>query len=409
MKLHVVYKYPLRISKTGSETLFQWSSACRYLWNRSLRLKKGLYKRYKTNWNYFSGKKEDGTVITGTNRRLTLLRARYEWLRAVPSCCEQEILRDLDKAFSNFFRRVKRGEAPGYPKFKRRSILPRLYFPKQLFKIIDSDDRKYLKLPKMQAIRIQYDREAFESEEDTITSCSVTYDGKYWYLCLLVEKIFQDFVGKNTNPPVGIDVGIAKTITLSNGEVFQIDTEKLSYYEDRKAILQKRLSRKVGSKKGQKKSNRWIKLKKQIDAIDRKLAGIRLNFNHQTSATLTDNFGILAVEKLDIKQMSKSAAGDLENPGENVKVKSHLNRMILRQGWGQFFNLIDYKSVRKNVVVVKVDPSYTTQKCYNCGFVHEKNVKTKQRFKCQRCGYENDADISAAKNILERAPAGLPE
>jgi putative transposase len=310
-------------------------------------------------------------------------------------------LRDLDKAFSNFFRRIKRGEKPGYPKFKHRGLLSRLYFPKQTFKIIDQDDRKYLKLSKLEMIRIQWDREALERPTDEIVSCSIVYEREYWYVCLIVNKTIEDPV--NHGPAVGIDLGVAKTVTTHTGEAYIIDKEGLGYYEGRVAVLQRRLARKIGSKKGQPKSKRWLKLHKQINRLYGHAADIRENFNHYVSKKLTQDHAIIAMEDLNIKHMTESAAGTIEAPGKNVQVKSDLNRAILRQGWGQFATMLDYKGIRYGSNVIKVDPAYTTQECPVCGYVDEKNVKPNQGFKCQRCGHTNDQDVSAAKNILTKA------
>lgn len=406
--MKIVYKYPLRIAPTHAEKLRQWSCACRYIWNRSLRLKKGLYERYNISMGFYGP--------TGTNKRLTTLRNRYQWLFDVPNCVQQKTLLNLDAAFKNFFRRIKQGQEPGYPRFKNRSILPGLYFTRQRFSIIaDNQNRHYLKLTKMpQLIRIDVDRPYINHPADSISSCTITYDRKYWYICLLIETQDPVFVKRNL-PSIGINRGVKQTVSLSNGEVYQIDIDKIKSLEDRKAHLQRKLSRKIGSKKGQKKSGRWLDLKKRINKIDTKIADIRCDFNHKTSRTLADQYDHIAFEDFDIKKMTKSAKGTTETPGENVALKSTYNRAILRSGWGQLMQFTDYKIKWVGGQISKVPPMDITRECSECGHIAKENIhKHNRMFKCISCGHVDDLDTNAAKNVLKHSeneinsPAGLP-
>ena len=401
--MNTVYRYPLRISPTAAETLRLWSCACRYLWNRSLRLRDGLYKRYKIDISYMGGKRPDGTKIDGLNKRLTKLRSKYEWLNAIPCIAAQQTIRDLDTAFTNFYRRVKRGETPGYPKFKRRGMLPRLYFPHQMFSIdIDDQGRHYAKLPKLPLIRIDVDRPYLEHPSDKLISCSVVFD-RMWYICILVEKPDPTPI-KRGLPAVGINRGVVNTVALSNGGGYQIDTDKLKLLEDRKAVLQKRLAIKIGSKKGQPKSGHWLRLKHQIDGYDHRMADIRCNFNHQTSRSLVDQYDRIAIEKFDIKGMTESAKGTVEQPGVNVELKARFNRDNLRNGWYQLSNMTKYKSFRLGAEFLEVDSHHITQQCSSCGHIDEGNVnKLTRTFKCLKCGFVEDMDKNAATNVLTRS------
>jgi putative transposase len=351
--------------------------------------------------NYFGMKLLDGTNAPGTNKRLTTLRSRYEWLAALPNCTQQEILRDLDKAFSNFFKRVKRGETPGYPRGKRRGDLPRLYFPKTSLSIVEIDGNKYLKLPKLPLIRIQWDREALERLDDSIISGSVVYEHGHWFLCLLVKKTI-DVIMRDL-PPVGINRGIVHTVALSDGIGYSIDTQKLKDIEQRKVVLQKRLARKVGSKKGQPKSGHWLRQKHQIDKIDAYMSGIRSNFNHQTSRDIVSKYGDISIEDYDIKSMTKSAKGTVEQPGELVQVKATFNQAQLRNAWGALGTMLTYKSSRLGHEVTKKGVSFITQECSECGHTDPGNVNERTRtFTCLKCKFIIDIDTNAALNVLHR-------
>jgi putative transposase len=401
MNKKIVYKYPLHTGKVTAETLRQWSCATRYLWNRILRLRTGLYKRYKINFSYYGDH--------STNKRLTILRDRYGWLEAVPNCIQQKCLQNMDAAFKNFYRRMKQGQTPGYPRFKNRSQLPGLYFPKQKFKLIEDDHgRTYLDLTKIaQHIRVAVDRPFIEHPDDEVSSCTIVYEGGRWMLNLLVVKNVGAPVKRNL-PSVGLDMGVAQTVTRSDGVVHQIDTDKIKRIESRISLLQRRLSRKMGSKRGHKKSKNWIDLKRQITKKQSELAHIRQNFNHQTSRTLVDQFDRIVIEDLKIKNMSASAAGTIEEPGSMVKQKSGLNRAILRNGWFQLRTMLEYKSAWVGGKVVLVKPHYTSQTCSQCGHVDAGNRINQSKFVCKQCGYTANADINAAVNILKLSPAGSP-
>lgn len=402
--MNIVFKYPLRISPTSAERLRLWSCGCRYVWNRSLALKKRLYDRYQISMGFYGA--------SGTNRRLTTLRGRYPWLYEAPNCVQQKVLLNLDVAFKNFFRRIKHGETPGYPRFKNRSILPGLYFPKQRFSItVDDHGRHYLKLTKIpQPIRIDVDRSYFNHPSDSISSCTLTYERKMWYICLLVEA--QDpIIVKRNLPSIGINRGVKHTVSMSNGEGYQIDSSQLKHLEERKAHLQRKLARKIGSKKGQKKSNRWIRLKNRIAKIDTQMADIRSDFNHKTSKSLVYKFDQIVFEDYDIKKMTRSAKGTKESPGKNVALKSMFNRDMLRSGWGQLIQFTEYKARWAGGQVSKVNPENITRECSECGHIAKKNVKIHSRiFKCVACGHVDDLDKNAAKNVLSRinTPAGSP-
>ena len=407
MKINLVYKYPLKTSPAQGLILYRWSSGCRYLWNRSLRLKKRLYDRYKVDISYFSRNVGGEKTKEGLSKRLTKLRGRYDWLSECPNCCQQGILRDLDKSYQNFYRRVKRGETPGYPRFKRGSELPRLYFTKNNITLSVHGNRAYIKLPKIPALRIFYNRPALESPTDVLQSVSLVYERERWYVCILVQKELE-IPHRSPSPAVGIDMGITKTYTLSDGTIYNMDIDRIKKLESRKAVLERRLSRKIGSKKGQKKSKNWLEQRKRINKICHQIADIRKNFNHHTSKEIVDNYGTIVVENLKISNMSRSTKGTVEEHGSMVKQKSALNRSILRQGWRQFRVMLEYKSGWRGGTVIGVPPQYTSQMCSVCGYVDSKNRCTQASFKCVSCGHTENADVNASKNILNKALAGSP-
>ena len=123
---------------------------------------------------------------------------------------------------------------------------------------------------------------------------------------------------------------------------------------------------------------------------------------HRYTSKIVKSSDFIAVEDLAIANMSRSAAGDADNPGKGVSAKSGLNRSILEQGWGYIAQMLEYKAGRAGIPFVKVEPAYTSQTCPVCGVIDAAS-RQKRRFACVACDYENDADINGAINVLSRA------
>ena len=193
--------------------------------------------------------------------------------------------------------------------------------------------------------------------------------------------------------PVGIDMCIVNFATFSYGTVI---APLNSFKKKRKRLkkAQRSLSRK---KKGSK--NRQ-KARKRVAKIHNSIRNSRNDFLHKASTTVSKNHATVAMEDLKVRNMSASASGTLEEPGKNVRQKSGLNRSILDQGWGMFKDQLEYKLKRRGGELVLVPPHHTSQKCPMCGHTHKDNRKTQAEFICQECGYENNADIVGALNVL---------
>ena len=137
-----------------------------------------------------------------------------------------------------------------------------------------------------------------------------------------------------------------------------------------------------------------------------KIANKRKDFLHKLSLQYAENQGIVVVEDLRIKNMTKSAKGTKETPGKQVKQKTGLNRSITQQSWGMFFELLEYKLHERGGQLIKVDPKHTSQTCNKCGHVDKNNRKSQSKFECISCGHSDNADVNGAKNILDRGIHG---
>ncbi len=195
-------------------------------------------------------------------------------------------------------------------------------------------------------------------------------------------------------------MGINKYVALSSGE-YEDPINPFNKYQDKLAQAQRRLSKK------KKFSENWKKQKKRIQKIHSKIAHVRKDFQHKLSTKLSNSHAMIVVEALKIRNMSSSASGTVEDPGKNVKAKSGLNKSILDQAWGEFKRQIGYKLVWKGGIYLEVPAAYTSQTCSVCGAKDKASRQGQECYVCTSCGYEENADINAAKNILAAGHAVL--
>ena len=232
-----------------------------------------------------------------------------------------------------------------------------------------------------------------------IKNATVSKRGLHWFVSIQTEWEVEQ-PKPNVKSIVGIDVGIKKFAVLSNGTEFR-PRNSLKKKLKRLAFEQKGLARK------QKGSSNFKKHKKKISKIHIKIADARLDYLHKTSTTISNNHACVVLEDLKVANMSKSAKGDMQNPGKCVKAKSGLNRSILDQGWHSFKTLLQYKLDELGGDLVLVNAQYTSQRCSDCGHTSRDNRTTQARFCCTHCGHAENADYNAARNILAAGHAVL--
>jgi len=213
-----------------------------------------------------------------------------------------------------------------------------------------------------------------------------------WYVSFGAENTVEAPVHPSKSA-IGIDLGIKKLITTSSGQVF----DPINSFKANQVKLA-RLQRKL--RKKNKFSQNWKKLNLKINTLHHHIANIRHDYLHKVTTTLSKNHAMIVVEDLKVANMSKSAKGSIEKKGKNVKAKSGLNKSILDQGWSMLVNMLVYKQQWRGGLLVKVDPKYTSQTCSSCGHVAKENRLTQANFSCVECGFSENADINASRNIL---------
>ena len=378
MQLLRGYKYKLIPTKEQRLRLNQWIGANRCLYNVALAQREMVdYREHRLSYGLQASE-------------LKVLKREFPWMKEPPSQTLQQTLRDLDGAYQRFFK----GGAK-YPKPKKKSQTSGIRFPSPAsIKVISFESQKKgkVELPKIGILKFRKSREI----GGEIRSCTISKEphGEFSisFLCR-VEMI------EPTCPSgeIGIDRGIVHTLAFSSGEKYSdLPTDRIKRIESRIAILQRQMALKV------KFSNNWRKKKLKISKCHTHIARIRHDFLQQEAVRIAKSHGLVVIEDLKTKNMSKSASGTLEEPGKMVAQKTGLNRAILRQGWHKFQVMLEHKVSENGGVLVKVNPKNTSRECSKCAHTDKDNRLKQDIFCCQKCGHAENADINAAKNILAR-------
>jgi putative transposase len=206
----------------------------------------------------------------------------------------------------------------------------------------------------------------------------------------------------NHGPAVGLDLGVVQAITLSTGEVLAIQGRTRAE-ERRLARLQRSLGRK---RKG---SRNRAKARARLAELQIRIARRRRDAIHKATTKLAKNHGLIVIEDLRVKAMTASARGTLEAPGTNVSAKAGLNRAMLNVAFGEIRRQLEYKCGWYGSTLLAVNPVNTSRRCSQCGHTDAGNRRSQATFHCLSCGHGANADVNAARNILERGTAeGTP-
>ncbi|MEW6213047.1 MAG: transposase [Acidobacteriota bacterium] len=289
-------------------------------------------------------------------------------LNTVHSQVLQEVLRRLDKAFDAFFRRVKAGEKPGFPRFRSRSRYDSFTYSQSGFAI----EHGKLRLSKIGKVKIKLHRPV-EGKIKTVT-ITRTATGK-WFACFAVECEAELLPA--TTETAGIDCGLKEFVVLSNGEA--IENPRFFRTEEKElAKAQRKLS---AAKKG---SAERQKQRKVVARVHERITNKRKDFAHKESRKLADRFGIIVFENLNIRGMLKNRC---------------LAKSIADAAWNGLVIFTTYKAENAGRRVVQVNPRNTSQRCSGCGEIVEKDLSVRIH-NCSGCGLTLDRDHNAAINIL---------
>lgn len=256
------------------------------------------------------------------------------------------------------------------------------------------EDKQRIYLPKIGTVGYRKSRSIIGKPKNI----TVSREGLKWFVSIQTE--FEIEPKRMINSEIGIDMGVKKFVTFSNG-TFVEPVNSLKNNLKQLAKLQKKLSRQ------QKGSNNSKKTKAKITKLHRRIANIRRDFLHKITTTIAKNHGIVFMEDLKVSNMSASASGTVEQPGKKVRQKSGLNRSILDQGWYSFKTMLAYKLEERGGLLVLVPPKNTSRTCPNCRYISAENRRTQAHFSCIKCGYKENADVVGAINVLRAGHARL--
>ena len=358
------YKYKIKPTMKQQHQLQQAFGCTRFIYNWGLCKKTKAWTNEHKSISYFELAKE-----------LTQLKQteEHKWLKDVPNECLQQSLRNLDNAYTQFFKAKK-----GFPKFKskKRSKDVAKYLAAVHF---DFDNWK-VKVPKCGWVKL-CENKTFDLSNSKIGTLTVSKDkcGDYWCTIVVEDNTPQKSktkISKETS--VGIDLGIKDYATLSDGTKYS----NPKYYENNRLklkILQQKFAR------TQKGSNRHEVMRLKVARQYRKITNSRIDFLHKLSTDLIRRYDTICLENLNVEGMMKN---------------HNLSMVIQSASWSEFVRQLKYKAEweGKNIVFIgRFEPSSKT--CSNCGYVKRDLKLSDREWVCPICGEHHDRDVNAAANI----------
>jgi putative transposase len=369
------YKFELMPSGEQARDMRRFAGACRFVFNKALALQKSNYEA----GDEFIGYVAMAKLLTGWRNG-----GETPWLKDAPVHPLQHALKDLERAYKNFF--AKRA---AFPCFKRKGHRDSFRYPDaKQFKLDAPNARIFL--PKLGWMRLRLSREVL----GTLKNATVSLSAGKWCVSIQTEREVEQPVPTATTA-IGIDMGIARFATLSDG-TFYAPLNSFKRHEMRLKRHQRAMSRKV------KFSKNWYKSKRRVQDTHAGIGNARRDYLHKTTTAISKNHAMVCIEDLQVRNMSKSAAGTTEKPGKNVRAKSGLNKSILDQGWFEFRRQLEYKLNWNGGMLIAVPPHNTSRTCPACGHLAKESRLTQAEFACVDCGHEENADVVGAKNVLAR-------
>jgi len=353
-----VFRYRIYPTKSQRTKLAKTLELCRWTYNEILAFRKNAYEQEGKSVSYYD-----------TKKLLPQWKETKPELKEVHSQVLQDVVKRVDLSFQAFFRRVKNGEKPGYPRFKGYGRYDSFTYTQSGFSLKSGK----LWLSKIGYIKIKLHRKI----EGEIRRLNIrrTPTGK-WFASFLVEAEPDEPLPK-TGLSIGVDVGLKSFITLSNGE--HIDNPRFFVHEEKAlAKAQRKLS------KAEKGTPEQAKALKVVHRIHERIANKRDDFVQKLSLNLVKSYDLIAFEELNIEGM----------------VKNHcLAKHIADAAWNKLIATTSYKAEWAGKRVVLVNPSNTSQICSGCGQMVQKDLSERVH-RCPFCGLTLDRDHNAAINIL---------
>ena len=366
MKIIKAYRYEIKPNIWQRILLAKHVGAARFAYNWGLKQRIDLYEKDKTSTNAIE-----------QHRLLNCLKAQeFPWMYEVSKCAPQEALRDLHKAFQNFYRGLKQGKKVGFPKFKKKGI-------HDSFRLTGSIkvNPRSIQLPRLGEMRLKEDT----AVKGKILSATVSREADRWFVSITVEEEIETPIPIQGNP-IGIDLGLTSFLTTSDGIKISPPKPLNKALKNLKRLSKKHSRKKVGSNNRKKSA---FKLARQ----HRKVGNQRRDFLHKLSTSLAKTKPVIIMEDLNVKKMMQ---------------KKGLSRHIADVGWSGFVCMLEYKTKWYGSSLKKA-PRYfaSTKTCSSCGHVEKDLALSVREWTCI-CGKKHDRDVNAAVNLLNLHTGSSP-
>jgi len=362
------FKYYLYPTAHQKKALQSSLDACRWVYNKTLETRKKAWEESQESLSRYD-----------TSNFLPAWKEKNPKLDNAYSQCLQNATMRVDLAFRAFFRRVKAGETPGYPRFRSFDRYDSFTFPQSGFKL--TEDR--LKISKIGSVKINQHRQI----EGSIKTLTIRRINDKWFACFSCE--IESVPLSVVTGVIGVDVGLQSFATLSTGEKIA-NPRFFKTGEAKLAKCQRRLSKEGEGSPARRKQ------RKKLSRLYEKITNKRLDFAHKLSRRIVNENQVIVFEKLNIKDMM----------GNNSAVFGHkLNKSIGDVAWKQFTDFTSYKAACAGRTVIFVNPRNTSKMCSRCGQIVEKTLA--DRVHSCSCGLVLDRDENAAINILSLGLQGL--
>jgi len=362
MLIRQAFRFRLREHPAQAREYTRTAGCCRFVWNKALALRQRYYRLFDKHLSY-----------NKLANRLPRWKRRHPFLTEAPSQALQQTLKDLDTAWSRFFKEPQR---VGRPRFKGRESRAAFRLPQSVE--LDTVNAR-VRLAKLGWVRLRLSRAVLGQIKNATVSC----EQGQWFVSLQTEREVD--IAPRVGAAVGVDAGAARSATATDGQILALEL-RLAKQTARLRYLQRCVSRK------QKGSRRRQRAKHRLSTVHARLGRIRNDAVHKFSRSLTNAHAVVCLENLQVAAMTAASSSR----------KARLNARILAAGWGALRQQAEYKAVWSGGAVVAVNPAYTSQCCNACGHTERANRTSQAVFRCVACGYTAHADENAALNIRER-------
>jgi putative transposase len=369
MTVNQAFRYELDPTVRQQKLLAKAAGTARYAFNWGLNLCKRLVN---------AGKPVPHAAEL--HRRWNAEKPQRSWVYGVSKCCGQEALRDLDRAFANFWSGRKKGRRVGFPRFRRK------HGRRDAFRLTGSIKvhPRSVTLPRLGCVRTKETTEKFRGR---ILSATVSREADRWYVSLAVE-VERDDPQPVEGPVVGIDLGLKSFAVVSDGA--RLESPKPLAKARRRLRHRQRLhSRKQRGSRNRRKSAAGLA------RLHRRIRCQRMDFLHKATTDLAKTKSVIVVEDLAVQGMIRNR---------------HLSRSIADAGWSEFQRMLEYKTTwygSRLVIAPRFYPS--TKTCSACGHTKAEISLGERVFRCEGCGAEIDRDLNAARNLASLVAGSSPE